>query len=282
MTDADSEILSEDEAGSVWARAAELQAKAAGRVDAPDAQSSVMPAPGYSLAHVRAAAVEAGIAAEFVDAAMADVREKRGIPTVQHSTALARRFLKQPPSAITVRRVVGAAPREVLVAMQAVFPEAPYRLTFSDQQGDPLDGGLLAFDIQGSNAFVFQGFGFATRDAGLRKVLVSLRAIEESPDSCEVTLHSPVTSHNLGFALGTLVSTVGGGAGLAGGIGVGVAVGIAPLLPAIAAVGLLAGGGLGLKGYRALYARSMRNARAALQGLVGAVAARAEGVWRTG
>ena len=88
MTDADSEILSEDEAGSVWARAAELQAKAAGRVDAPDAQSSVMPAPGYSLAHVRAAAVEAGIAAEFVDAAMADVREKRGIPTVQHSTAL--------------------------------------------------------------------------------------------------------------------------------------------------------------------------------------------------
>ena len=282
-------VVSETEAQAIWARASELQAQTGSRprptpVPEPrDATASTSPrVTGYSLAHVRSAAVEAGIAAEFVDAAVADVRGMRATPSRQHSTALARRFLKHPPNAITVQRVIGAAPRAVLSAMEAVFPEEPFRLSFADQQGDPLDGGVLAFNIAGTHAFTYQGFGFATRDAGLRQVFVSLRSVEGEPASCELTLHSPVTSHNIGFALGTLLSTLSGGAGLAGGVGLGVVIGIAPLLPAVAAVGLLAGGGLGLKGYRALYARSMSRARTALQGLLGAVAARAEGVWRGG
>jgi hypothetical protein len=39
------------------------------------------------------------------------------------------------------------------------------------------------------------------------------------------------------------------------------------------------GAGLGIKGFRALYSASMRRARTALEGLVGAVAVRAKGVW---
>ena len=296
-------VVSETEAQAIWSRASELQAQTGLEprptpVPTPrDAAGDASRTSGYDLSAVRDAALEAGIPAQYVEHAMVEhglaqpgapavstspLATGYSLGAVQHSTALARRFLKHPPNVITVRRVIGAAPRDVLAAMEAVFPEEPFRLSFADQQGDPLDGGVLAFNIAGTHAFTYQGFGFATRDAGLRQVFVSLRSVEGESASCELTVHSPVTSHNIGFALGTLLSTLSGGAGLAGGVGLGVVIGIAPLLPAVAAVGLLAGGGLGLKGYRALYARSMSRARTALQGLLGAVAARAEGVWRGG
>ena len=44
--------------------------------------------------------------------------------------------------------------------------------------------------------------------------------------------------------------------------------------------GGLAGASLGVKGYRALYRVGIRRARTALEGLLGAIAGRAQGGWR--
>jgi len=277
MKENDPEILSEEEAARLWARAAQLQAEAAGRVSAPEGEGDVAPASGYALTHVRAAALEAGISTEFVEAALTDLRVERTVPTAR-GHALARRVLRDPPDTITVRRLMEATPQEVLSAMQAVFPDAPFRLTLMDQQGDPLHGGVLVFDIPSNNNNnpFDTGFAFAAKEAGLRQVFVSLRSIERSVPSCELTVHSPVTSHNIGFGLTMVAATLSGGAGLASLGALGVVIGLGPVG---AIVGAFLGAGAGAKGFQAVYAFAMRRARRSLEGLVSAVAARASGVW---
>ncbi len=283
MAEHDPEILSEEEAAHLWERAAQLQAEAAGRVEEPDAHGAALPAPGYALTHVRSAALEAGIADEFVDAALADLRAERGLPTAKDNS-VARRFLDHPPDVITVRRVVEATPQVVLSAMEAVFPDEPFRLTLTDQQGDPLDQGVLVFDIPGAVSPFSQGFAHTMRESGLKQVFVSLRPMDGSTPSCEMTVYSPVTTHNLGLGIGMVVTTLTGGVGFGVGMlggtalaALGVAAGLALVVPA---VGVLVGGGLGVKGYRALYRYALRGGRKALEGLVGAVAVRAKGVWQ--
>ena len=213
MTERDPEILSEEEAARLWERAAKLQAEAAGRVEAPDVRGAEIPPPGYALTHVRSAALEAGIANEFVEAALADLRAERALPKVEKANTLARRFLNHPPQTITVRRVVEATPQEVLSAMDTVFRDEPFRLALTDQQGDPLDRGVLVFDVQGLSAHFREGFTLEARESGLRHVFVSLRPVEGSTPSCEMTVYSPVTSHNVGLVLGVLAAAVTGGAG---------------------------------------------------------------------
>jgi hypothetical protein len=277
MAERDPEVLSEQEAARLWERAARLQAEAAGKVEPPAVHDESTPSSGYALAHVRSAALEAGIGTEFVDAALADLRVERAHPPAEKSTSVARRFLNHPPDTITARRVIEATPQEVLSAMEAVFPGEPFRLTLTDQQGDPLDRGVLVFDIQGSTTLLLQGgFAFETREAGLRQVFVSLRSIEGSKSSCEMTMHSPVTSHNLGLGIGLIVSALGAGLGGFAIGALGLAAGVGPLG---AVAGVLVGAGLGVKGYRALYRYALRRGGKALQGLVGAVAVRAKGVW---
>jgi hypothetical protein len=135
---------------------------------------------------------------------------------------------------------------------------------------------FLIFDLPGVNSPFERGFAYETTDAGLKQLFVSLRPLEGAAASCEMTVHSPVTSHNIGLGLGTLVTTVSGsiGAGALGAVGVAVGVG-----PVGAVGGLLLGAGLGVKGFRSLYAFAMRRSKKALDGLVGAVAVRAKGVW---
>ncbi len=284
MAEHDPEILSEEEAARLWERAAQLQAEAAKGVEAPDVHGAALPPAGYALTHVRSAALEAGIANEFVDAALADLRAERALPKVGKRNSLARRFLNDPPDTITVRRVIDATPQEVLTAMEAVCPGEPYRLSLTDQHGDPLDRGIMVFDIPGISGPFPQGFAHTMRESGLKQVFVSLRPIEGSTPSCEMTVYSPVTSHNLGLGIGLVATTLAGGAGF--GVGtlggaalaaLGVATGIALVVPA---AGVLVGAGLGVKGYRALYRYAMRGGRKALEGLIGAVAVRARGVWQ--
>ncbi len=278
MAERDPEFLSEEEAARLWSRAAELQADVSGTLSAGevDADVAALPTGGYELAHVRSAAEEAGIAAEFVEAALADLRVKRTLPIGTKSDALARRFLGNPPHVISVRRVVEAAPEQVFATMQTVFREDPFRLTLTEQEGDPLDGGVLVFDLSGMRNPFEQGFAFETTEAGLRQVFVSLRPVVGTTTSSEVTVHSPVTLHKLGSGVGMVATTVGGGLGFGALGALGVAVGLGPVG---AVVGVLAGAGLGLKGFRTIYAFAMRRARRALERLVGAVAVRATGVW---
>ena len=286
MAEHDPESLSEEEAARLWERAAQLQAEAAKRVEAPDAQGEATAPSGYALTHVRSAALEAGIASEFVDAALDDLRAERALPKVARNS-LARRFLNHPPDTITVRRVIEATPQEVLTAMGAVLPEEPYRLTSTDQKGNPLDRGVLVFDIQGLNAPFPQGFALEAKWGGLRQVFVSLRPIEGATPSCEMTVHSPVTSHKVGLFQGLLATTLTGSAGFGVGLFGGSALAALGLVSAIvvpiAAVGgVFLGAGLGLTGYRSVYGYCMRRGRKALEGLAGAVAVRAQGVWQSG
>jgi hypothetical protein len=279
MTDHDAGRLSEEEAARVWSQAAQLQADASGGEDTPQITGSDdgVPYAGYEVSEVRSAAHEAGIAPEFVEVALADLRVERAFPRAKKGQSLARRFLNDPPDTITVRKVVEATPEEVFSAMQAVFPNEPFRLTLTDQQGDPLNGGLLVFDLPKTKNPFERGFAFETSEGGLRQLFVTLRPVEETRLSCELTVRSPATMHRTGFGLGMLAATLGGGAGLAGFGALGLALGMGPL----AGIGGLAlGAGLGMKGFRALYAFALRRAGTALERLVGAVATRATGLWR--
>ncbi len=294
--DRDPKFLSEEEAARFWQRAAQLQAEAAQQAEAlaeePGSEDAdVAPPEGYALTHVRSAALEAGISEEFMDAALADLRAERALPPKKRKWSLPRWILKNPSETITVRRIIEAPSAEVLSAMQDIFPREPFRLTLSDQKGDLLDGGVLVFDIQGfGGTGMPEGLALDANWSALRQVLVSLRPIEGARPSCEVTLRGPVGwSSGMDFLQSGLVSVFAGvpGFGL-GALGLALSYNLAagsPLWAAVAAVlavgGGLVGGGLGVKGYRALYSWGIGRGRRGLEGLLGAIAGRAQGGWRS-
>lgn len=282
MTDRDTEQLSEEEATRLWARAAQLQAEAAGAVQATRIDGDGMPANGYALEHVRDAAVEAGIASEFVEAALADLRAERALPATRRGSTLARRFLGDPPDSITVRRTIDATPEAVLSAMQAVFASDTYRLTLIDRQGEPLDGGVLVFDIPPMRTPFERGFAFETSESGLKQLFVTLRRIDAPAPSCEVTVRSPLTANGKALGVGIVATGIAGALGLAALGALGFATGVAPVAAVGAAGGGLLGGGLGAKGYRALYGFARRRGRSAIESLLGAVGARSTGAWGGG
>ncbi len=166
------EILSEEEASRLWERAAQLQAEASGTSEPTDVQTTALPAPGYSLAEVRSAALEASIGEKFFEAALVDLRSERTLPAVGRGGKLARRFLKNPPSTITVQRILEATPQTVFAAMEAVLPEEPFRLTLTDQEGDPLNQGLLVFNLPEVPSPLARGFAFEARDGGLQRIFI--------------------------------------------------------------------------------------------------------------
>jgi len=296
--ESDPEFLTEEEAARLWQRAAQLQAEAARSAEkagsekaeskgAESTTADVAPPEGYALTHVRSAALEVGITDEFVDAALADLRAERALPQDQRGWRLARWFLKDPPETQTARRVIEASAADVLSATEAVLPAEPYRLTMTDRQGDPLKGGFLVFDVQGVNSPFPRDFALEAKYGGIRQVFLSLRPMEGATLSCEVTLRSPVAwSHNQDLAVGGVVTGISGaiglGLGLAGAAAV-AAIGLSGIgvvvAPAILVAGGATGGGLGVRGYRAMYRYAMRRGHRALDGLLGAVASRAEGGW---
>jgi len=280
------EILSEEEASRLWERAAQLQAQAFGNPDPTDPQPTSVPDTGYSLTDVRSAALEADIGEEFFEAALTDLRSERTLPTVGEGRTFAQRFLKDPPNTITLQRILEASPQAVFEAMEAVLPEEPFRLTLTDQQGDPLDRGLLVFDIPEMPSPLSRGFAFEARDGGLQQVFISLRAIEGSAPSCEITVFGHVTSHKVGLGLGMLMATLFGGSGFAvgwlGGIAIGTVGVFTGIAPVAAVGGAVAGGALGIKGFRVSYHSGIKRAQNALEKIAGAVAARAKGAWKRG
>jgi len=105
----DPNFLNEEEAARLWQRAAQLQADAARRAEKAESETAESdaaeretadgaPPEGYALTHVRSAALDVGIANEFVDAALADMRAESALPEKKRRR-LARWFLKNPPPA---------------------------------------------------------------------------------------------------------------------------------------------------------------------------------------
>lgn len=293
MTD-ERETLSEAEAARLWQRAAELQADAARRAEARAAGSAEgevgpelrRPGEGYALVHVRAAALEAGISEEFVEAALAEVRAQSAAVAFGSvpRRPISRWILGNPEPALTARRHVRATPRGILEAMEAVLPQDPYRLTLRERQGDPERGGLLVFDIPGASfsGAAEKGFVGEASFADLRQVLVSLTPRPADPGVTTVTVTAPVawawrinaSLSALVVGLGSILAFTAGGALGSGLLALGA-------LGTVAVAGTAGGLGtaVGLSGFRALHRYGRTRGERALDGLLAAVAARAEGGW---
>ena len=285
--------ISEEEARALWRRAAELQADAARRLEersrqlAPREQpSDTGEADGYRLADVRAAAKDAGISPEFLDHALVESRNRAVVEGADaQPSAMAARFLGQPPRAIEVSRVIHAPADEVYAAMQRVLPSRPFRLTLIDHHGaDPTDGGVLVFKVP---AFSYtttasdQSFAYEMNWADLRQLHFSLRRLDTDPPTTELIVQgSLIHSHKLnmwvGGGLSGIVAALGGVGGAFAGIVAATALGIGGLAVGAAAVGFLSGGasfgGLAMLGYRRLYRYALRRGEKAIRNLLGAIA----------
>ncbi|HEX8359143.1 MAG TPA: hypothetical protein VF613_03430 [Longimicrobium sp.] len=246
----ETQMLSEARAAAVWQRAAELQAEAAKRSEA-SATPLHLPTPaedsGYRVGDVRAAAAQAGISAEFVTLALA---ESEGIDAQGFSGAagerVARRLLGTSQRSIEVARRIVGEPPTVVDAMKRVLPGNPYLLTLSATVGpDPLNGGVLIFDLPAYNGMTSNPFASNAAMAGVKQLRLMLRAVgtEGATPVMEVSIavdlrrgamHGSVAT----AALGGLGAAIGGLGGVVLGGGV-LALGTLVALPAAAGVALV-------------------------------------------
>lgn len=264
--------LDEARARAIWQRAAELQAEAQRREEErarEESGRSLARSDGLSAADVEAAAVEAGIAPEFVQLAMAEEGGPLdpGVSLAGWSGRGARWMLAGATPRRQLSRSIDAAPEAVLDAMREILPQHPYHLTLHDTLGNPRSGGILVFDVPSAMTSSFTPFTYALAVPDIKQLRFVLR-----PDRTDGGEDDPVGSTELilsfdlrhGARLNFLV-----GSGLSGAFGVAVGAGAGALVAAAAApvVGLLAGavmlagttGGSGL-GYRALFGRGVRKA----------------------
>ncbi|MEM7416102.1 MAG: hypothetical protein AAF389_11435 [Gemmatimonadota bacterium] len=293
----DDQHLSEEQAAQLWQRAAALQAEAAQAAEsaaAAEGAKAVVRHEGYQVDHVRQAAIEAGIGAEFLDAALVDMRAEAAVRPKKKTGRLVEILLGETQDALVARRVIAATPEEVLEAMEDVLPKEPYRLQLKDRQGDPLNGGLLHFDIGSASMVAVEGFAMAAAYGGFKEVFASLRPMNDGA-SCELTVRGPIAgSHKVNAAtssvftgilsgLGGAVGWVGGGAAAAALMGAGVATGSAAVAgTAITAAAFFGSGKLSLSGYHWLYRWSQGKGTEGLDGMLAVIAVQAQGGWGLG
>ena len=101
---------------------------------------------------MEAAAIEAGIATEFVALAIAE-QGQRGARSFRGRVRPARPpvhlHARHPGRSVSVARTIPATAREVLESIGRVFPEDPFFLSFRETVGGhPLDGGVMIFNIR--------------------------------------------------------------------------------------------------------------------------------------
>lgn len=283
-------MLSSDRAAAVWRRAAQLQAEAAQRLEE---RSRTLTAGGdsadphphdFTLEEVRAAALEAGIAPEFVTLALA---ENGGGPEESLSPAgdrAATRWLGVAQRTVEVARVVERPAAQVMEAMQRVLPSHPWYLALRDITGDPLAGGILVFDVPAYGSSNMTPFAYHATTVDIKQVQVMLRPVPgRAGEACEVVISAGLTRsvrRNLkaGGWLAGIFGTLGGGAGAGIGAVSGLAGGLLAL-PVVAGAALMGGAMVG--GHRALYRYSLRKLTAELERLVQGVDAHARtgGAW---
>src|SRR5690606_38012443 len=150
-------VLDEDTARAVWLRAAQLQADASRRVRERSARAeefvtgmqSSVPTSGYRIGDVEAAAIEAGIAEEYVQLALAELPDdEAALPAAHefHDGNVRRLVLGDVDRSLSIARVGAGSPVRTLEAIGQILPSDPWNLTFKDTVGGhPLDGGVLTF-----------------------------------------------------------------------------------------------------------------------------------------
>lgn len=292
MSDRRGSRLTEEEARALWRRAAELQAEAARRLEersrslaGGEAASTETEESGYALADVRAAAVEAGISEEFVGRAMTELevgarREPRRV-----SDDLSELFLGPSPREIVVSRVLESPPPEVYRALQRLLPTPGIGLVLRDTRGGhPLEGGVLVLDPPPITFGQQQDLGYELRGwADVKEVHLSLRPLGESGGRTEVTLRAPLGHSRRtntwigGGFVGAAGGLLGGGTAVLGAAGASSAA-LSTFLVVTAAVtaGAVALASTALLGshvWRSLWHYGLRRGEAALEGVLGRLAA---------
>ena len=287
--DTDGRKISEERAAEVWHRAARLQAEAATRLEERSkmlaGRGEAAPGEtGFHVEDVKAAAAEAGIAPEFVELALAEVEggAPAGPELTGWSARAAERVLGADGRALEVSRAIACAPAAVMGAMRLILPAHPYTLALRDHiGGDPLDGGVLVFDIppytMGGN---LGSFAYHAAAVDVKQLRFSLRPLGGASPACEVTVTAEMrhgVRRNWKVARAS-TGTVGVGGGL-------LAAGLFANAPALGALGLLglgpgavvgvALGGAALWGYGKLYRYSLRKLHEELQRLLGTIDATA-------
>jgi predicted Ser/Thr protein kinase len=282
-------VLSEESAKAVWLRAAQLQADAARRVKDRTAQAEAFatgvqpsaPTTGYRRTDVAAAAVEAGIGAEFVQLALAELpAENPELPVVVERESRFRRIvLGNVDQSMRVSRMIAASPRAVLESVGRVFPGPPHGLLFRDTVGGhPLDGGVLTFTVKpivsgdylGGQGLSTLRYYLGVIDAYLLRV--TLHPVPGDPRRCEVVITTDLRKGvNKNARVGLGIGGVTGGVGAAVGAAIAAAEGAALLAVPLAAglLGMLGAGMIGL--YRLGYRWGLRKARGELENLLDAV-----------
>ena len=220
--------ISEQQAESVWKRAAQLQAEAAARLErearnsalraltaegvVADEPTTALPTRSYRIRDVEAAAVEAGISQRFVALALSELPEHNGSALVQgdENSATERAgaaILGKVQRSLSVSRVVRAPAREVLRGIGRTFQAHPYRMTLRDQLGaHPLDGGIMVFNLPSMDVSGQVGFPFMWLVYGLgaKELRVTLRPLDAG--ATEVTaiadLRPGIPTNVWGYAVG--------------------------------------------------------------------------------
>ncbi|HST57785.1 MAG TPA: hypothetical protein VLK84_03785, partial [Longimicrobium sp.] len=266
MTESD-DHLSPDRAAAVWRRAAQLQAEAAQRLDERSRALAVRgDADGadphdFTLEEVRAAALEAGIAPEFVALAVTEMRHGDEEALSPAGDRAATRYLGVSQRSLELTRTIERPAAQVYDAMQRVIPGHPWYMTLSDSTGDPLAGGILTFDLPSYTSTNMSPFAYHATTVDVKQVQVMLRpAPASNGQACEIVVSAGLAGsvrRNLkvsGWLTGTL-ATLGGGSGA----GIAAAAGLAGAivaLPVVAGAAVL--GGATVLGYRAAYRYSLR------------------------
>lgn len=301
MSDHIDDFLSEEDAAALWKRAAMLQSEALQQAEAARrerAEDALAPGAdplqdsGYALEHVRAAAIEAGIGAEFLDAALTDMKAVGVMKPKRPAGRLIRRFIGDQPDVITARRLIEAPPEAVLRAMEEMLPKEPYKLTLVDRTGDALKGGLLTFSIEGANWTATDGFARTAAAADFRQVVATLDPMGEDGSRCELTFRGPVAwaqrinagigagivgfTSVMGFGAGTLGGSALAGALVASGVGAAIAAAAAAALTVGATVLATVGGTLG---FQKMYDYSIDQGQKGLDAMLAALAMKAQGGW---
>ncbi len=282
-------VLAEETAKGVWLRAAQLQADASRRIRERTAQAeefatglhAAVPTDGYRIGDVEAAGVEAGIAEEFIQLALAELTDDElTLPVVPQGggSRLERLMLGDVEHSLRVSRVLDARPAAVLEAVGRTLPAAPWNLPFRDTiGGHPLDGGILTFSCPeiGVLQHLEAGLGgnplrYHLSSLGVRELRVALQSLAGDSQRCEIVVTvdiRPGVGRNarIGAGIGVALGAVGGTVGTAIALLGGAAAFVVPLFGALPLAGLA---GATVLGTRFGLRRTLRETRKHLAGML--------------
>ncbi|MBC8085866.1 MAG: serine/threonine protein kinase [Phycisphaerae bacterium] len=287
-----SEMVDTGHARAIWLRASQLQAEAGTRLQeryrseqVTEAGTSPGVAIGFSLRDVERAASEAGIGADYVAMAVAELAVPAAVTRSEVTEREERthtRMLGTTDRTLSASEVVRASPRVVLDAIGRVFTAAPYSLRLLDTVGGhPLDGGIMVFDVpmfragqmMGMESVTMSYFSYHMTQLEVSRLQVVIKPAGVSGNNCEVTIYGDLRpgmrkNWKVDKWIGGSVATGGALAGGAFGVA---ALALGGLAVLTAGVGALAAGGVSLVSYRALYRYALRKGRNELRGLIGAI-----------